>query len=128
MGFWFFMFVISLLIPLSMIGIGYLFVKKPPKDINYFVGYRTSMSMINRDTWDFAHHYFGKLWFKWGIIILPLTLIAMGFLIGKDMDTISTISVIICFIQMLPMIGPIFPTERALRRTFDKNGARKSNS
>lgn len=128
MGFWIFMLIINLLIPLSMIGIGYAFSKKPPQDINYVVGYRTSMSMVNKETWEFAHQYFGKLWFRWGIIVLPITIIAMCFIIGEDMDTIGKIGVYICLAQMLPLIGPIFPTELALRRTFDKNGARKPNS
>ena len=47
MGFWIFMLVIDLLIPLTMIGFGRLFLKKIPKDINALFGYRTSMSMKN---------------------------------------------------------------------------------
>ena len=122
MGFWIFMLIVNLMITLSMIGFGYLFSKKPPKNINFVYGYRTSMSMKNSDTWTFAHHYCGKLLHRWGIIVLLVSIVAMCFLIGKDIDTIGKIGAIICFVQMIPLIGVIFPTERALRRTFDKNG------
>lgn len=60
MLFWIFMLVMNLLIPISMIGFGKLFMKTTPKEINGLFGYRTSMSMKNKDTWIFAHHYCGN--------------------------------------------------------------------
>lgn len=44
--------------------------KRPPKKINSFYGYRTAMSMKNRETWEFAHKHCGKLWSAWGCIAL----------------------------------------------------------
>ena len=126
MGFWIFMLMMVLLVPMTMIGFGHIFLKKVPHRINGVLGYRTSMSMINNDTWIFAHQYCGKLWFRWGIILLPVSIIAMCFVIGKDIDTIGNIGGTICFLQIIPLIGVIFPTERALKKTFDKNGKRKS--
>ena len=125
MGFWIFMLIMDLLIPLSMIGFGHLFSKKVPQSINYVFGYRTSMSMKNNDTWVFAHHYCGNLWLRWGKILLPVSILTMCFSIGKDIDTIGKIGAIICFVQMIPLAGVIIPTERALRKTFDKNGKTK---
>lgn len=125
MGYWLFLFIISLLIPFTMIGLGFIFVKNPPRTINDLYGYRTTMSMKNHDTWNFAHQYAGKLWFRWGLFLLLPTIIAMCFLIGKDKNTIADISIIIYFIQLVPLVGAIFPTERALRKIFDKNGIRK---
>ena len=61
MGFWIFMLIMVLLIPLMMIGFGRLFLKKAPGTINAAFGYRTSMSMKNKDTWEFAHRYCGRL-------------------------------------------------------------------
>ena len=92
--------------------------------INIAFGYRTSMSMKNQDTWKFAHEYCGKLWYKWGMIMLILTIIVMLFLLGKSEDTIGYWGGAVCMIQLVPLIGAIFPTESALRRTFDKNGNR----
>ena len=53
----------DLLIPLTMAGFGKLFTTKIPP-INAAFGYRSMMSMKNRDTWEFAHKYCGRL-FAW---------------------------------------------------------------
>ena len=63
MDLWIFMLIMVLLFPVIMILIGRYFMKTSSKEINYMFGYRTNMSMKNKDTWDFAHKYIGKLWF-----------------------------------------------------------------
>ena len=73
MLFWIFMFLMSLLIPLSMILIGRLFSRSAPKQINSVFGYRTAMSMKNKDTWEFAQ-YCGKTWSAVGRTLLLLLL------------------------------------------------------
>ena len=125
MGFWIFMLVMDLLIPVTMAGFGRAFLKKAPGQINYAFGYRTSMSMKNKDTWDYAHKFCGRLWYIAGLVLLPVTFIAMLFVLGKDEDTVGGLGGIISFIQMVPLIGSIIPTELALRKHFDKNGRRK---
>lgn len=125
MGFWIFMFIMNLLVPVTMIGFGRVFLKKPPKEINSIYGYRTSRSMKNKDTWKFAHQYFGKLWYRCGLILLAPSIAAMLFVIGQEEDTVGTAGGILCFLQLLPLIGTIFPTEIALKKTFDQNGNRR---
>ena len=61
MWFWWFMLISSLLIPALMITAGWFMWKRPPKKINSAIGYRTSRSMKNINTWQFAHHYCGRL-------------------------------------------------------------------
>ena len=51
MKFWIFMLIMDLLLPFTMIGFGRYFMKKAPKEINSVFGYRTSMSMKNKDTY-----------------------------------------------------------------------------
>ncbi len=117
--------VVGLLItPLTMIGFGKCFIKSAPKEINMGFGYRTSMSMKNKETWQFAHNYCGKLWYNAGKILL-LSVLTMVFVIGKDIDTIGNLGLIIMVVQMFFLICPIFPTERALKKNFDKNGNRR---
>ena len=122
MGFWFFMLAMNLIIPLSMIFLGKYFSKHAPGQINMLFGYRTARSMKNQDTWQFAHHYFGKLWFILGLILLPLSAAAMLFLLGKSVGTIGNASIVIMAVQLVFVIVPIFPTEAALKRNFDSNG------
>ena len=125
MGFWIFMLLMDLLIPLTMIGFGKLFLTKAPKNINAVFGYRTTMSMKNRDTWEFAHKYCGKLWFRCGLVLLPLSVIPLIFVLNGNIDTIGTVGGVVSVIQLVPLVGSIFPTEAALKKTFDKNGIRR---
>lgn len=125
MTFWIFMTVMDLLIPVTMIGFGRYFMKNAPKDINALFGYRSKMSMLNQDTWEFAHRYCGKLWFDLGVILLPLSVIPMILVYGKKMDTVSLVGLVVCMLQLLPLIGSIIPTEIALKRQFDCKGNKK---
>ena len=55
MGFWLYCTAMCLLIPGIMLYFGWRFLNKPPQNINSIYGYRTSRSMKNQQTWDFAH-------------------------------------------------------------------------
>ena len=63
MGFWIYMLLMNLLNTFTLIGFGKHFMRKAPKEINEVFGYRTPMSMKNKDTWEFAHKYCGKIWY-----------------------------------------------------------------
>ena len=125
MGFWLFMLTISLLVPLVMIGFGRRFTVKPPAEINPLYGYRTPMSMKNSQTWAFAHRFCGAIWLRWGLILLPLSVIAMLPFRKHPMDTIGIAGGILCTLQCVPLIASIFSTERALKKAFDANGVRR---
>lgn len=125
MGFWIFMLCMDLIIPFTMIGFGKLFLNYAPKEINNAFGYRTTMSMKNKDTWEFAHLFCGKLWFRCGLILLPISIIPLIFVLNQNDNTIGTVSGIICVIQLVLLVGSIFPTEAALKKMFDENGVRR---
>lgn len=124
MGFWIFMLITDLLIPVIMIVFGWYFMKKAPKKINMLFGYRTDRSMKNRDTWEFAHSFIGKLWLKWGLAMLLLTIASMIFTTGRNENIVGTVGLIVCTLQLILLVGSIFPTEKALKKTFDKDGNR----
>ncbi len=125
MGFWIFMLLMDLLIPVTMVVVGKMFMTKAPKDINAVFGYRTTMSMKNKDTWEFAHKYCGKLWLRCGLVLLPLSIVPLIFVFNKGTDIIGTVGGVVCAVQFIPLIGSIFPTEAALKKTFDINGIRR---
>ena len=124
MGFWIFIFIMVLLIPLTMIFFGWLLFRKTPKEINYVYGYRTKRSMMNEETWRFANQYLGKAWYLCGLISVPLSVTAIALVIGKGTETVGTIGGIITMLQMIPLVGAIIPTEIALKKNFDENGKR----
>ena len=123
--FWIFMLIMDLLIPCIMIGFGKLFLNAAPQNINHVFGYRTAMSTKNQDTWQFAHKYCGKLWVRLGLILLPLSVIPLLFVTGKETETIASVGTVVCLAQIVPLLGSIIPTEIALKKTFDKSGKRK---
>lgn len=126
MGFWFFMLAMVLLIPAIMILFGIYFIKRAPKNINYLLGYRTNLSMKNDETWKFAHKYIGKIWYKCGLILLPVSVFVLALVLGKDEDTIGILGTIITVVQLIPILASIILTEEALKKNFDKEGNRKN--
>ncbi len=126
MGFWIFMLATVLLFPAIMILLGAIFTKAAPKKINYIFGYRTDLSMKNRDTWEFAHKYIGKLWFRSGLLLIPITVIPMLLVIGKTENVVGTVGLIVGFINTIVLIVPIFFTEKALNKKIDKDGKRRA--
>lgn len=125
MWFWWFMLICDLLVPLTMVIGGYLMWKHPPKTINGLMGYRTSRSMKNMDTWKFAHEYAGRLWWKIGwVILLPSFAIHIP-VYGASDDMIGLVGGILVTIQIIILIGSIYPTENALKKNFNDDGSRR---
>ena len=125
MWFWWFILICDCIIPAIMIIAGRMMWKHCPKKINGVVGYQTKMSMINMDTWRFAHDHAGKLWWKVGIGRLgPTMLIHIPFYGASD-DTMGILSIIIIVIQLVFLIGPIFLTEKALKNNFNEDGTKR---
>lgn len=124
MGFFIAMFFCNLLIPLTMIITGYMMYKHPPKEINGVIGYRTTRSTKNMDTWRFAHDYCGRLWFKAGIILfIPSIAVQIPFA-GSNEDVVGIMTVVVETLQLIVLIGSIFPVEKALKTNFDDDGNR----
>lgn len=125
MGMWLYMLGCNLLLPAVMLIAGKLFMKRPPKNINAVIGYRTAMSMKNEDTWQFAHAVAGRFWWKWGWVALVMAVVPMLPVLGQPEEVKTTVGLSVMFILMLPMLAVIPHTEKALRNTFHKNGTRK---
>lgn len=123
--YWIFLLVMVLLIPGTMWFFGGELEKNPPKKINSGYGYRTSRSMKSKLTWDFAQVYCGRLWRKCGKIMLPFSAVPMLFALGKEVEAVSMVCLMICAVQLVVLTGTIFPTEAALKKNFYENGLRK---
>lgn len=116
-----FLFCMVLLTPAVMAAAGKLWTKRPPKEVNDIYGYRTAMSMKNRDTWDFAHRLCGRLWFRSGLVSGIVSAVLMLVFARYD----ETLSLILVFSQIGLLFLLILPVEAALNRHFDKDGNRK---
>ena len=116
---------VSVLIPALMLLFGWLFLRRPPRRINSIYGYRTARSMRNQETWDFAHQVCGKIWFRAGAIMLPLSLLAMLPALDRDVEAVGIWCIPVVGVQLAVLVGSIFPVERALKRNLDQFGGRK---
>lgn len=123
--FWFFMLVMVLLVPLTMMLFGYLFYFKTPKNINRIYGYRTKRSMKNSKTWEFAHEHCGWLWMRFGAVMFAVSLACMNIVRGQDIETIGIWGGILVMVQCVVLVLTIPLTERALRKNFDEYGIKK---
>ena len=95
------MFIMDLLIPIVMVLFGRPFLKKAPKEINYVFGYRTSRSMKNKDTWEFAHRYCGKIWLICGFALIPIVAGIMLCFIGADTKTVGYVGAALLVFPLL---------------------------
>ena len=122
--FWFLM-VCNLLVPFTMIGFGRLWQKRPPRQINSVYGYRTGRSTQNQDTWEFAHRFVGRLWFRVGRV-LAIATVAVGLLLYTTPVFVGGMSAVLV-VQMAALILTIPITERKLQLEFDRYGCRRSS-
>lgn len=106
-----FFWIVDLLIPVMMIGVGYFFKKNPPTTVNWIYGYRTKRSMSSKGAWVFAQRYFGELWFKTGIG-LGVVIILDKLLIPIAPENLSLINVVI---NLVGLMVPIPLVEKALK-------------
>lgn len=96
--------------------------KKPPEKINMYYGYRTTRSMKNKATWDFAHEYIGKIWPLIGIILLIFSLPWPIIFRNRSEDALGILVIVIIGVQLAGLILSIILTEISLRKNFDENG------
>ena len=122
MGFWSFMLVMCLLLPGIMLLFGCRFKKSAPKDINPVFGYRTALSMKNRETWRFAHEHCGRLWIRLGLALLPVSIVPMLFVLKSTEDVIGTVGSAVMLLETAVLILSVIPTQRALKRNFHPDG------
>ena len=120
MGFWIFMFIVTLLIPAALLLIWYLCPKL--KTINNASGYRSKRSMQNQDTWDFAQKYSSKISLYMFFPSLILAIAIMPTVSSKPIDRIAWIGLGITMIQMMSFIVIMIFTEKALKKRFDESG------
>ncbi len=110
-------------IPGIMVFFGGLMLDHPPKTINAAYGYRTTMSMINQDTWDYAQAACAKRWRRWGRVLALITLIVLFFALRRP--TFADVLGFYTAFETTFLLASVAATEMDLRRTFDEKGERR---
>ena len=122
---WWFMFFCNLLVPVIQIVAGKMMWKSSPGKINKVYGYRTKRSMKNMDTWEFAHEHCGRVWWRVGWVTLIVSILAQLPFMHSSEDVSGVVAGVISTLQVCILVLSIFPTERALKKTFYDDGTRR---
>ncbi len=125
MGLDIFQLVSCLIIPVLMLFFGLKFRKKGPSKINWFYGYRTTMSMKNKETWEFAHEYCGRVWRRWGAIMLIVSMLLCITTLRISEDGRGIVILVSVTVQTILLVVSIYPVEKALKNNFDQDGNRR---
>ena len=125
MGFWLYVFLVTLLIPFTLLLMWYICPKF--KEINTTSGYRTTLSMKNQETWDFSQDYCAKLSLYLFFSSLMLSFVTMPFFINQSTTIIGWMGLVVTLMQMMSFVVIIIATEKALKKNFDEKGNRDEN-
>ncbi|MCH8534206.1 MAG: SdpI family protein [Flavobacteriaceae bacterium] len=105
------LFIVPVSTSLICIAAGYYMLKKPPKNINHFYGYRTKKSMKNQENWEFSQKFSAQSMIKWGVIYLFTSILA--FLVELEMKWEISLALALMFIFVFI---PVIETEKALNK------------
>ncbi len=122
---WWITFICALIIPSVMLCCGLFMWKRPPRKINAFIGYRTTKSMKNEETWKYAHNFCGKLWSAIGAATLMISAAAIGPFYNASEKTVAIVALVTGITQFAVLLTSLIPTEIALKLTFDNDGIKK---
>ncbi len=111
------LFLIPIIVGPIFILAGILLLKYPPAKINIIYGYRTSNSMKNQDTWNFAQRYSAKVLIKAGLIY------SLTAIIGLIYQPEKYISVLLGLLLMLITILMVYlRVEKAISNRIQATG------
>lgn len=122
---WAICFICSLFTPLVIVFAGWVMRKSCIKR-NNFCGYRTKMAMKNDDTWKFANEICGKLWWRIGWMLFFSTILIFLIIIKFSDSTSTFITIFLMTVECLMIVLSIILVEKAMKKTFDKDGNRKN--
>ena len=92
------------IIPILITLIGILMYKRPPKKVNWVIGYRTRKSMKNEKVWKKANKYCGKLWIVIGSVMIVVAILLNVVFYFKMIIFSETILTIIVFCEIIPLL------------------------
>ena len=97
-------------------------VKKPPKEINSLVGYRTKRSMKNISTWNFAQKLCGDMMKKHGITMVICSMLIFCVIQVLEKQAATDVCMVVLMSQLIVLLCIPVITEQELDNTFDSDG------
>jgi uncharacterized membrane protein len=106
---------ISVSVGIVFFLVGRLMKNYPPPDINGLAGYRTSRSMKNQESWDFAQVEAGKKMSRFGKIGILIGLISLMIPLSDPWDLYLGMIWVLVSCSLL-----IYSVEKSLKQKFGK--------
>jgi len=103
-----------------MLLVSFIFVKFPPKKINYLYGYRTKRSMTNQEIWKVANTYSARLMVK--ITLISMVFPPVLYFVYSEKNLLITI-----IIHTVLLLSTLVFTGKHLDKNFDKEGNPKQS-
>lgn len=110
------LFIIGLSFGLISIIAGTHLLKYPPKNINYFYGYRTKRSMKSQEAWKFAQSYSAKIFIRGGVVFIPMGIIGLLVNYHQTCNLAFGLGSLFLFCIFL-----IYKTEKKLKQNFNND-------
>ena len=111
--------------PICMIVLGGLYLYKPTPEANYKFGFRTYFGMGSVEAWRFSQRMAGMVFGALGIGLTVIMLVVMLFFIGKNLQQIAAICLVVLLIQALLILAARLVVACLARKYFDKDGNRR---
>lgn len=112
------LFILLNITPILIHIFGRIFIKRPPKSINFSYGYRTKRSMATKAAWAYAHEVCGQMWYKGSIVLSIFVslsyIVLMLFFKQYQYDLLLTLFLI----PVVFMLYSIYYTEGKLKKKF----------
>ena len=119
---WYEYIALLLSVPVVMIITGIIMVKKPPKEINSLIGYRTKRSMKNISTWNFAQKLCGDMMKKHGITMAICSMLIFCVIQVLEKQAATDVCMVVLMSQLIVLLCVPVITEQELENTFDSDG------
>lgn len=100
---------------LLFLGLAWYYKTYPPKEINWYYGYRTRRSQQNQKVWDAANKHSAESFWKLSLAVAVIGLVCIVF--KAPFGLLIQIGVL-----LIGLLFSVISTERYLDQHFDKNG------
>ncbi|NER11320.1 SdpI/YhfL protein family protein [Muriicola jejuensis] len=100
----------NIFLALLIIALPLLLTYYPPKNINFFYGYRTKSSLKSKKNWDIANRIYPKELLKYSIYTILLQ--GISFIIWDEKIAI----IVGCVLWIFAIFIPIYTTEKSLKK------------
>lgn len=111
--------------PIAMVVLGGFYLFKPTPEANYKFGFRTYFGMGSVEAWRFSQRMAGMVFGALGIGLTVIMLIVMLFFIGKNLQQIAAICLVVLLVQVVLTLIARLVVACLARKYFDKDGNRR---